>query len=67
MAGLDNGKSLFLMGKVTINGNFQLQFSIAMLVYQRVTNDEQGFRSFFLWKFKQRAGRREWLGLILVN
>ena len=31
------------MGKVTI---YKWQFSIAMLVYQRLTNDEQGFRSF---------------------
>jgi hypothetical protein len=30
------GKSLFLMGKSTING-YKWQFSIAMLVYQRVT------------------------------
>jgi len=36
------GKSPFLMGKSSING----QFSIAMLVYQRVTNDDKIAGSF---------------------
>ena len=36
------GKSPFLIGKSTINGNFH-QFSIAMLVYQRVPLEGYGF------------------------